>query len=79
MRSDLGGCVVQEEALHTVIVGLISLHEICERILHRLLSSYMMSKLYMICGIGDARGLPSSNPQYEVGARECTPHPFRGS
>lgn len=38
-----------------------------------------MSKLYMTCGIGDARDLPSSNPQYEVGARECTRHPFRGS
>ena len=83
LRTDPGGDAAQEEALHGVVI---SINPIAHKELGggteglpRCLSSYMMSKLYMICDIGDARGLPSSNRQCEIGAIVCIQHPFPDS
>lgn len=75
MRIDPGVDAVQEEALPTISIRLMGLHEARERILRQFLSSYMTSKLYMTCGIGDVRGLPSNNPQYAFEAIEYKPRP----
>ena len=73
MRTDPSGDAVQEEVLHAVMICA------CDYILIGPLNPYMMSRLHMICGIGDARYLLPSNPQYEVEVRECRAHPFPGS